>query len=116
MIELSIKIVITTLTVVLVSEIARRSSTAGAVLASIPTVSVLALIWLYLDTRDISQVNALSRSIVWLVLPSLVLFIVLPFLTERGFAFFPSLAIAIGATAIAYFAALMLARAIGLQT
>lgn len=109
------KIAITTLTVVLVSEIARRSSVAGAILASIPTVSVLALIWLYLDTRDIAQVNALSRSIVWLVLPSLVLFIVLPALTDRGLGFFPSLAIAIGATVIAYFAALILVRALGYQ-
>ncbi len=115
MTHLAIKIAITTLTVVLVSEIARRSTVAGAILASIPTVSVLALIWLYLDTSDISQVNALSRSIVWLVLPSLVLFIVLPVLTERGLGFFPSLAIAIGATVIAYFAALTLARAMGYE-
>jgi hypothetical protein len=110
-----LKIGITTLTVVLVSEIAKRSSLAAAVLASIPLVSVLALIWLYVDTRDIGQVNALSRSIVWLVLPSLVLFIVLPLLTERGHGFAFSLIMAIGATVIAYILSLAVARMLGFQ-
>lgn len=107
------KIAITCALVVAISEISRRSSLAGAILASVPIVSVLAMVWLYLDTREIAPVNALSRSIVWLVLPSLVLFIVLPWLTEKGLGFFPSLAIAIGATIVAYFAALSLARLMG---
>lgn len=110
-----IKVGITTLTVVLVSEIARRSTVAGAILASIPTISVLALIWLYIDTRDIDQVNALSQSVVWLVLPSLVFFIVLPLLTARGHRFFLSLGIAVAATVAAYLAALALARILGFQ-
>ncbi|MGW8370367.1 MAG: DUF3147 family protein, partial [Gammaproteobacteria bacterium] len=82
----------------------------------VPIVSVLAMIWLYLDTRDVAQVNDLSRNVVWLVLPSLVLFIVLPWLTEKGVGFFPSLGIAIGATVVAYFVALAIARIFGFQT
>ena len=111
-----IKLSITCALVVLISEIARRSSLAGAILASVPIVSVLAMVWLYLDTRDVGQVNELSRSIVWLVIPSLVMFIVFPVLTEKGIGFFPSLAIAILATTIAYFLTLMLARHLGFQT
>lgn len=116
MIYYVVKISITCGLVVLISEIARRSSVAGAILASVPIVSVLAMIWLYVDTRDIGQVNALSRNVVWLVLPSLVLFIAFPWLTERGIGFAPSLALSIGATVVAYFAALTLARALGIQT
>ena len=73
-----VKIVTTSVLVVLVSELARRNSTAGAILASVPLVSVLAMIWLYLDTREIAPVNSLSRNIVWLVVPSLVLFVAFP--------------------------------------
>ena len=54
-----IKILVTTALVVLISEVAKRSSLLGAVLASVPLVSVMAMIWLYIDTRDIEKVNDL---------------------------------------------------------
>lgn len=111
-----VKIVVTSALVVLISEISRRSSLAGAVLASVPIVSVLAMIWLYTDTRDVSQVSALSRDILWLVPPSLVLFLLLPVLLKRGIGFYPSLAAAIGATVLAYFAAIAIARYFGFKT
>ena len=110
-----IKIAATTLIVVAVSEIAKRSSVAGAILASIPIVSVLAMIWLYSDTRDVAQVGAFSRSIVWLVVPSLVLFVSLPVLLEREYGFYTSLAVSIGLTVIAYFGMISIARAFGFR-
>jgi hypothetical protein len=67
-------------------------------------VSVLAMIWLYAETRDVQQVAALSRSIVWLVIPSLSLFILLPVLSNRGIGFFLSMTISIFSTVVAYFA------------
>jgi hypothetical protein len=70
--------------VLAISEIARRSSFAGALLASIPLVSVLAIIWLYVDTKDVAKVSALSTSVFWLVLPSLVLFVTLPVLLKKA--------------------------------
>jgi len=110
-----VKIVVTSALVVLISEISRRSSLAGAILASVPIVSVLAMIWLYLDTRDVTQVSALSKDIVWLVPPSLMLFVVLPWLLKRGFGFFPSLTASIGATIVAYFLAIAVARIFGMR-
>jgi cobalamin synthase len=89
-----------------VSEIAKRSTLWGAVLASIPLVSVLAMIWLYAETRDAARVAALSTDIFWLVLPSLALFLVLPLLLRAGWPFWPALATAVAATVAAY--ALML--------
>ena len=50
----------------------------ASALASLPLISLLAFMWLYLDTGDVEKVVALSRGIFWLVLPSLVLFIALP--------------------------------------
>lgn len=58
-----LKIVITTFLIVLISEIAKRSSLMGAILASVPLVSVLAMIWLYIDTKDIAKISTLSSSI-----------------------------------------------------
>ncbi len=98
-----VKIAVTTGLIVLISEIAKRSSLLGAILASVPIVSVLAMIWLYIDTRNIAKVSELSRSVFWLVLPSLALFVTLPILLDRGLNFYLAMLIAIVATIISYF-------------
>ncbi len=72
------KLAITAVLIVLISEISRRSSLIGAILASIPLVSVLAMVWLYVDTKDVEKISALATGIFWLVIPSLALFITLP--------------------------------------
>ncbi|MEH6544438.1 MAG: DUF3147 family protein [Porticoccaceae bacterium] len=96
------KIAITTILIVAISEIAKRSSFAGALLASIPIVSVLAMLWLYIDTKDIAIISSLSTSVFWLVLPSLVLFITLPLLLKQGLHFYFSISLSIGFTVVAY--------------
>jgi hypothetical protein len=97
-----LKIAITTILIVAISEIAKRSSVIGALLASIPLVSVLAILWLYSDTKDVAKVSALSTSIFWLVLPSLALFVALPLLLKQGYNFYISLAISLVVTIACY--------------
>ena len=99
-----LKIVITTLLIVAISEVSKRSSLVGAILASVPLVSVLAMLWLYIDTKDIEKVSAFSSSVFWLVLPSLVLFVLLPGLLKLGWGFYLSLSLSITATIVSYFA------------
>jgi len=90
-----VKIVISAILIVAISEISKRSSLLGALLASIPLVSVLAMIWLYVDTKDVDRVAGLASSIFWLVLPSLALFIALPLLLKQGYNFYLSMGISI---------------------
>jgi hypothetical protein len=87
---------------VMVSEIAKRSTVWAAVLASLPLTSLLAFVWLYLDTRDTQKVAALSGDIFWLVIPSLALFPVLAALLRYGVAFWLAIAGAVAATLLAY--------------
>jgi hypothetical protein len=86
-----LKFAISAALIVVVSEISKRSSLIGGLFASLPLVSLLAMIWLYHDTQDTQKVAALSSSIFWLVLPSLALFIALPALLKRGVNFYPAL-------------------------
>ncbi|MDX1803395.1 MAG: DUF3147 family protein [Alcanivorax sp.] len=109
------KLAITTVLIVAISEIAKRSSLMGAVLASIPLVSVLAMIWLYVDTRDAARVSALATSVFWLVLPSLALFVSLPLLLRAGVNFYLSMALSIGITVVCYFAMLAVLNAFGIK-
>ncbi|HET6342686.1 MAG TPA: DUF3147 family protein [Gemmatimonadota bacterium] len=88
-----IKLVLSAALIVLVSELAKRSSFFGGLVASVPFVSLLAMIWLYVETGDTSEVASLSRSIFWLVLPSLSLFAILPVLLRNHVGFYMALAL-----------------------
>ncbi|MGH7587254.1 MAG: DUF3147 family protein [Gemmatimonadota bacterium] len=88
-----IKLVLSAGLIVLVSELAKRSSFFGGLVASVPFVSLLAMIWLYVETGDTAAVASLSRSIFWLVLPSLSLFVILPVLLKNHVGFYPALAL-----------------------
>ncbi len=87
MFYLILKFALTAAVIVAVSEVAKRSSLFGALIASLPLTSLLAIIWLYLDTGSIEKVSALTSSILWLVLPSLLFFVVFPWLLRHGLAF-----------------------------
>ena len=98
-----IKIIISAILIALISEVAKRSTFFGAILASIPLVSVMAMIWLFIDTHDSAQVVQLSKSIFWLVLPSLVLFITFPILIRLQLPFYVALGAAGLLMVITYF-------------
>ncbi len=103
MVQIVIKVAITAILVVIISEVAKRSSLFGALIASLPLTSILAIIWLWHDTGDSEQIAALTQSIFWLVLPSLVFFVALPVMLRLGWAFWPSLGASAGLTAGGYF-------------
>ena len=110
-----VKIVITTALIVLISEIAKRSSLIAAILASVPMVSVLAMLWLYVDTKNIEKVSALSSSIFWLVIPSLVLFLLLPVLLKAGLNFYLSISLSVVATIASYWLMISLLNYLGIK-
>lgn len=91
MIYLIVKALISGAIIAAASELARRSPAMGALLVSLPLVSVLAMIWLWRDTGDPTRIIDHARATFWLVLPSLPMFLVLPGLMARGVAFWPAL-------------------------
>ena len=97
------KVIITSLIIVAISEISKRSSFNGALLASLPLVLILAMLWLYIDTKDVEKVSDLASSVFWLVIPSLVFFRSLPLLLKKEFDFYLSMGISLAATAGCYF-------------
>lgn len=96
------KLALTAVLIVAISELSKRSTMMGALLASIPLTSVLAMTWLYVDTGEIDKVAALSTSVFWLVLPSLALFLALPALLRAGVGFWPSMVASMVITAACY--------------
>jgi uncharacterized membrane protein (GlpM family) len=99
--------------IVVVSEVAKRSSLLAGLVASLPLTSLLAFVSLYVETGDVEKVAALSRNIFWLVLPSLIFFWALPYLLKTlsfWWAFLASIALML----VFYYAMLFLLGRLGL--
>jgi len=113
--QYALKIALSALIIVAVAEVAKRTTFWAAALASLPLTSVLAFVWLYLDTGDVQKIATLSVSIFWLVLPSLLLLVLLPVLLRSGWGFWVSLAASSAATALAYLGMIKLLGMFGVR-
>ena len=113
--QYAIKVLLTAVVVVAVSELGKRSSFWGALLASLPLTSLLAFIWMYLGTHNSGSIAHLSIGIFWLVLASLPLFLLLPFLLRSGVSFWASLSVSCVVTVVAYFGLIGLLGRLGIR-
>lgn len=91
MVYLLIKAAISGIIVALVSEIAKRSPALGALVVSLPLVSILAMTWLWRDTHDPARLAAHAGATFWFVLPSLPMFLLIPQMLRHGYGFWTSL-------------------------
>jgi hypothetical protein len=99
---LIVKALLSGLIVAIVSEVARRAPGVGALLVSLPTISLLTFIWLWRDTGDSERVAALAQSSFWYFLPSMPLFLVLPALLRGGMPFWAALGLSCALTVALY--------------
>jgi hypothetical protein len=88
--------------VMIISEVARRSPGFGGLIASLPLVSVLGIIWLWRDTSDVTRIAAHAESTFWFVLPSLPMFLVFPALLRHGVGFWLALVLSCLLTMVLY--------------
>jgi hypothetical protein len=115
MLYLLTKALVSGVIVAAVSEIARRFPGWGGLLASLPLVSVLAMTWLYLDTRDTLKVADLAVSTFWFFLPSMPMFLIIPALLRSGWSWAATMALAIAVTLTLYALMFWIAPRLGLR-
>ncbi len=115
MIQATLKAAISGIIVALVSETARRSPALGALIASLPIVSLLGMIWLWRDTQDAARVAAHAEATFWYVLPSLPMFLALPALLRSGVPFWIGLALSVLLTIVLYLVTAALAARFGVK-
>lgn len=109
------KVLLSSVIIVAISEISKRSTVAGSILASIPLMSLLAFVWMYIDTKDTVKIAALSQGVFWLVIPSLIFFILFPVLLKKQLDFWLSLGISVSVMVIGYFVMLFVLKKIGIN-
>lgn len=110
----AIKIALSAFLILLISEISKKSALIGAILASVPLISVIAIIWLYLETKDLNKISNLSINIFWLVFPSLTFFITLPVLLKCKISFAAALPCALIVMVLFYFLTILILKKFGI--
>lgn len=110
-----IKVLLSSAIIMAISEISKRSTLLGSIFASVPLVSLLAIVWLYLDTKDVKQVADLSQGVFWMVIPSLLFFILFPAMIHKNINFWVSLVVSLIVMVMAYFVMLFILKKIGIE-
>ncbi|WP_375421391.1 DUF3147 family protein [uncultured Sphingomonas sp.] len=102
MLYLLAKAAISGIVIAVASEMAKRYPGIGALVASLPLVSVLGMMWLWRDKPDAENMAAHAGATFWYVLPSLPMFLLMPMLLRRGLGFWPALLAGCALTIVLY--------------
>ena len=86
-----LNVLISALIIATVAYVGKRYSLFAALLLALPLTSMLAIVFLYYETKDIQKISELSYGIFWLVLPTLLFFLILPGLLKAGINFWASM-------------------------
>ena len=112
---LIIKAAVSGVLVMIISEVARRSPGLGGLIASLPLVSLLGIIWLWRDTADLERIASHSQATFWFVLPSLPMFLVFPMMLRHGLGFWLSLLLSCILTMALYLATMWILPRVGID-
>lgn len=110
MAALIFKILLSTAILLAAAEVAKRSTFWGALIIALPLTSMLAMLWLYLDTRDAARVSAFARNIVTLIPPSLLFFAPFLFQNRTSWPFWLNFSVGLAIMAAALLAARFLLK------
>lgn len=99
----AVRALLSGLIIAAVAMLARRSPAFGALVASLPLISLLGVVWLWRDTHDTVRVADHLQATFWYVLPSLPMFLLVPALLRSGVGFAPALLAGIALTILLYF-------------
>ena len=115
MLYLFFKALLSGIIVAAVSEIAKRSPALGALVVSLPLVSLLAIVWLWRDTGNTARIANHAEATFWYVLPSLPMFLVLPYMLRSGVGFWLALLASCALTVVLYLLTVVIAARFGIK-
>ncbi len=115
MLTLAAKALLSGLLIALIAEIGRKLPTVGALVASLPLVSVLGMILLWRDRPDAENMAIHAEATFWYVLPSLPMFLAIPRLLRAGFPFWAALMAGCALTVALYLAMMQVGPRLGLR-
>lgn len=115
MLYLVSKAVISGILIAVASEVARRWPGWGALIVSLPLVSILAMLWLWRDTQDPVRMATHVEATFWFVIPSLPMFLLIPAMLRQGYSFWSALLAGCALTMVLYLGVTWLGPKLGLR-
>ena len=110
---LILKYAVTAFIIVLVSEVAKRTDRLGALLASLPFVTIMVMIWLYIEGQGYEKISNHAFYTFWYVIPTLPMFLAMPVLLKNGIGFWWALGICVGITMVCFIITAYIANKFG---
>tara|TARA_B100001029_G_C15057357_1_gene455469 strand:- start:19 stop:375 length:357 start_codon:yes stop_codon:yes gene_type:complete len=110
-----LKYLITAFIIVIVSEIAKYNDKIGALISSLPIVTILIMIWLYFENNETNKISQHSLLTFWYVIPTLPMFLLMPYTLSKGIGFWQSLLISIVCTFTCFIIIVFLTKKFGIK-
>jgi hypothetical protein len=101
--------------IVAVTEIAKRNNAAASIIHSLPMTSLLAFVWLYAETKDSALIGRHAFGTFWFVIPTLPMFLIMPWLIKKMGGFWPALSAGVALTIALYFLTMALLKKAGVE-
>jgi hypothetical protein len=80
--------------VVFISEVAKRSDKLGGFIAALPLMTLLTLVWLYVENQSEEKIANHAYYTFWYVVPTLPMFLIFPYLLPK-IGFWPTLGVSV---------------------
>lgn len=109
------KYAVTALIIVLVSEVAKRTDRVGAMIAALPLVTILAMIWLYVEKQPMAKISNHAWFTFWYVMPTIPMFLLVPWMLNRGIGFWLSLSAGAVLTVACFAVTVVVAKRFGVD-
>jgi hypothetical protein len=111
----AIRAILSGIIIALIALVGKKAPAAGALIASLPLISILGMIWLWRDTSDSALLANHAEATFWYVLPSLPMFLLIPWLLRSGYGFWLALTFGIAVTILLYLATILIAARFGVR-
>ena len=109
-----VKIVVNAALITGITEVVKRNLVAAALLGALPIVSIISMVWMHVEGRELDKISEYSTATFWLVLPTLPMFLVFPAMVKAGAGFWIAMVVSIVTMLVLYGLLVLLLRAVGI--
>lgn len=113
--EFAIRALLSGIIIALIAYVGKKAPAAGALIASLPLISILGMVWLWRDTGDSKLLADHAEATFFFVLPSLPMFLLIPMMLRGGYGFWVALGAGVVLTVVLYLLTVLLAARIGVR-
>ena len=109
------KFLVTSFIIVLVSEIVKRTDKLGALIAALPFVTIMVMIWLHIEKQSVEKIANHAHYTLWFVVPTLPMFAQMPIMLRKGYNFWLTLGVGVLVTFISFLITVWVGKKFGVE-